>query len=239
MVAIRMNASLCDGVWAKILSKKAVGMLQDVPFYVLREIDRLIDEGGDAFESVADLEKWITGGDLEKMGVVHGWYDPDVGFWAYETEGGNVVDQDEDGYNAALAKMLRLGMMRFPRPAVVRMRGEVLTQITYRGLSEDALQLVLRRDGWVLRLGDNRAPIETWRDEISRAVARVSAVWDGVEEYVFPAKKILDARRTTKCGVVEDWWMVGDCYGLAIRTPGTDRLSNIAARKVTVAATTK
>ena len=234
MVAIRMNASLCDGVWAKILSKKAVGMLQDVPFYVLRQIDSLIEDNGDAFESVADLEKWITGGDLEKMGVVHGWYDPDVGFWAYETEGGNVVDQDEDSYNAALAKMLRLGMMRFPRPAVVRMRGEVLTQITYRGLSEDALQLVLRRDGWVLRLGDNRAPIETWRDEISRAVSRVSAVWDGVEEYVFPAKKILDARRTTKCGVVEDWWMVGDCYGLAIRTPGTDRLSNIAARKVAI-----
>ena len=233
MVAIRMNASLCDGVWAKILSRKAVGMLQDVPFYVLRQIDSLIDEGGDAFESVQALDEWITGGDLEKMGVVHGWYDPDVGFWAYETEGGNVVDMDEDGYNAALAKMLRLGMMRFPRPAVVRMRGEVLTQITYRGLSEDALQLVLRRDGWVLRLGDNRAPIETWRDEISRAVARVSAVWDGVEEYVFPAKKILDARRTTKCGVVEDWWMVGDCYGLAIRTPGTDRLSDIAARKVT------
>lgn len=233
MVAIRMNASLCDGVWAKILSRKAVGMLQDVPFYVLRQIDSLIDEGGDAFESVADLEKWITGGDLEKMGVAHGWYDQDVGFWAYETEGGNVVDQDEDGYNTALAKMLRLGMMRFPRPAVVRMRGEVLTQITYRGLSEDALQLVLRRDGWCLRLGDNRAPIEMWRDEISRAVSRVSAVWDGVEEYVFPAKKILDARRATKCGVVEDWWMVGDCYGLAIRTPGTDRLSNIAARKVT------
>ena len=237
MVAIRMNASLCDGMWAKILSKKAVGMLQDVPFYVLKRIDSLIEDNGDAFESVADLEKWVTGGDLEKMGVMHGWYDPDVGFWAYETEGGNVVDQDEDGYNAALAKMLRLGMMRFPRPAVVRMRGEVLTQITYRGLSEDALQLVLRRDGWVLRLGDNRAPIETWRDEISRAVARVSAVWDGVEEYVFPAKKILDARRTTKCGVVEDWWMVGDCYGLAIRTPGTDRLSNIAARKVAVATT--
>ena len=232
MVEIRMKASLCDGAWAKILSKKAVSILQDVPFYVLRQIDSLIDEDGDHFESVADLEKWITDGDLEKMGVVHGWYDPDVGFWAYETEGGNVVDQDEDGYNAALAKMLRLGMMRFPRPAVVRMRGEVLTQITYRGLSEDALQLVLRRDGWVIRLGEKGAPIETWRDEISRAVSRVSAVWDGVEEYVFPAKKILDARRTTKCGVVEDWWMVGDCYGVAIRTPGTDRLSNIAARKV-------
>lgn len=232
MVEIRMKASLCDGVWTKILSKKAVGVLQDVPFYVLRQIDSLIEDGGDAFESIADLEKWITDGALETMGVVHGWYDAQVGFWAYETEGGNVVDQDEDGYNAALAKMLRLGMMRFPRPAVVRMRGEVLTQITYRGLSEDALQLVLRRDGWVLRLGDNRAPIEMWENEISRAVARVSAVWDGVSEYVFPAKKILDARRTTKCGVVEDWWIVGDCYGLAIRTPGTDSLSNIAARKV-------
>ena len=233
MVEIRMKASLCDGMWAKILSRKAYSILQDVPFYVLRQIDSLIDEGGDAFESVADLEKWITDGALETIGVVHGWYDAQVGFWAYETEGGNVVDQDEDGYNAALAKMLRLGMMRFPRPAVVRMRGEVLTQIAYRGLSEDALQLVLRRDGWVLRLGDKRDPIEMWENEISRAVARVPAVWDGVEEYVFPAKKILDARRTTKCGVVEDWWMVGDCYGLAIRTPGTDRLSNIAARKVT------
>lgn len=232
MVEIRMKASLCDGVWAKILSKKAVGVLQDVPFYVLRQIDSLIEDGGEVFESIADLEKWITGGKLEKIGVVHGWYDPDVGFWAYETEGGNVVDQDEDGYNAALAKMLRLGMMRFPRPAVVRMRGEVLTQIKYRGVDEDALQLVLRRDGWVLRLGDNRAPIEMWENEISRAVARVPAVWDGVSEYVFPAKKILDARRTTKCGVVEDWWMVGDCYGVAIRTPGTDSLSNIAARKV-------
>lgn len=232
MVEIRMKASLCDGLWSKILSRKAVGVLQDVPFYVLRQIDSLIDEDGDEFESVADLEKWITDGALETMGVVHGWYDAQVGLWAYETEGGNVVDQDEDGYNAALAKMLRLGMMRFPRPAVVRMRGEVLTQITYRGLNEDALQLVLRRDGWSLRLGDNRDPIEMWENEISRAVARVPAVWDGVNEYVFPAKKILDARRTTKCGVVEDWWMVGDCYGLAIRTPGTDSLSNIAARKV-------
>lgn len=232
MVEIRMKLSLCDGVWTKILSKKAVGMLQDVPFYVLRQIDSLIEDNGDAFESVADLEKWITGGDLEKIGVAHGWYDPNVGFWAYETEGGTVVDQDEDGYNAMLAKMLRLGMMRFPRPAVVRMRGEVLTLIKYRGVDEDALQLVLRRDGWVLRLGDNRAPIEMWENEISRAVARVPAVWDGVSEYVFPAKKILDARRTTKCGVVEDWWMVADCYGVAIRTPGTDSLSNIAARKV-------
>lgn len=224
-------------MWAKILSKKAVGMLQDVPHYVLRQIDSLIDEGGERFESVQTLDKWITAGALEAMGVMHGWYNDDVGMWAYEMVDGQVVDQDEDGYNAALAKMLRLGMMRFPRPAVVRMRGEVLTQITYRGLSEDALQLVLRRDGWVLRLRDNRAPIETWENEISRAVARVPAVWDGVEEYVFPAKKILDARRTTKCGIVEDWWMVGDCYGLAIRTPGTDRLSNIAARKVSVTAT--
>ena len=237
MVEIRMKASLCDGVWAKILSKKAVGVLQDVPYYVLRQIDSIIEDSGKAFESVQALDKWITGGDLEKMGVMHGWYDEKVGLWAYETEGGNVVDQDEDGYNAALAKMLRLGMMRFPRPAVVRMRGEVLTLIKYRGLSEDAMQMVLRRDGWSLRLGDKGAPVETWENEISRAVARVAAVWDGVEEYVFPGKKILDARRTTKCGVVEDWWMVGDCYGLAIRTPGTDSLSNIAARKV--ATTTK
>lgn len=234
MVEIRMKASLCDGVWAKILSKKAVAMLQDVPFYVLRQIDGPIEDNGEVFESVQALDKWITGGDLEKIGVIHGWYDYDVGMWAYETEGGNVVDQDEDGYNAALAKMLRLGMMRFPRHAVVRMRGEVLTQITYGGVDEDSVQLVLRRDGWVLRLGDSRAPIRTWENEISRAVARVSAVWDSVEEYVFPGKKILDARRTTKCGVVEDWWMVGDCYGLAIRTPGTDSLSNIAARKVAV-----
>lgn len=232
MVEIRMQMSLCDGVWTKILSKKAVAVLQDVPFYVLRQIDSLIEDSGESFESVQALDNWITGGDLDKIGVMHGWYDDNVGMWAYETEGGNVVDQDEDGYNAALAKMLRLGMMRFPRPAVVRMRGEVLTQIKYKGVDEDALQLVLRRDGWALRLGDNRAPIEMWENEISRAVARVPAVWDGVEEYVFPAKKILDARRTTKCGVVEDWWMVGDCYGVAIRTPGTDSLSNIAARKV-------
>ena len=237
MVEIRMKASLCDGVWAKILSKKAVGTLQDVPYYVLRQIDSLIEDSGESFESTQTLDKWITAGGIEAIGVMHGWYDDNVGLWAYETEGGNVVDQDEDGYNAALAKMLRLGMMRFPRTAVVRMRGEVLTQITYRGVDEDAVQLVLRRDGWVLRLGDNRAPIETWENEISRAVARVPAVWDGVSEYVFPGKKILDARRTTKCGVVEDWWMVGDCYGVAIRTPGTDSLSNIAARKV--AATTK
>lgn len=232
MVEISMKASLCDGMWEKILSKKAVGVLQDVPFYVLRQIDSLIEDSGESFESVQTLDKWITAGGLEAMGVMHGWYDDNVGMWAYETEGGNVVDQDEDGYNAALAKMLRLGMIRFPRPAVVRMRGEVLTQITYRGVDEDALQLVLRRDGWELRLGDKGAPVETWENEISRAVARVPAVWDGVSEYVFPGKKILDARRTTKCGVVEDWWMVGDCYGVAIRTPGTDRLSNIAARKV-------
>ena len=237
MVEIRMQASLCDGMWAKILSRKAVAILQDVPFYVLRQIDSLIEDGGDGFESVQALDNWITDGGLETMGVGHGWYDEHVGLWAYEAEGGTVVDQDEDGYNAALAKMLRLGMMRFPRPAVVRMRGEVLTLIKYRGVDEDDVQLVLRRDGWSIRLGDNREPIEMWEDAISRAVARVPDVWDGVSEYVFPGKKILDARRTTKCGVVEDWWMVGDCYGLAIRTPGTDRLSNIAARKVV--ATTK
>ena len=237
MVGIRMKASLCDGVWAKILSKKAVAMLQDVPYYVLRQIDSLIEDDGEGFESVQTLDKWITAGGIEAIGVMHGWYDAHVGLWAYETEGGIAADQDEDGYNAALAKMLRLGMMRFPRPDVVRMRGEVLTLIKYSGVDEDSVQLVLRRDGWSLRLGDNRAPIKMWEDAISRAVARVSAVWDGVSEYVFPGKKILDARRTTKCGVVEDWWMVGDCYGLAIRTPGTDRLSNIAARKV--AATTK
>lgn len=232
MVAIRMKASLCDGVWAKMLSKKAAGILQDVPFYVLRQIDSLIEDGGEGFESVQALDNWITDGRLERMGVGHGWYDEHVGLWAYDTEGGNVVDQDEDGYNAALAKMLRLGMMRFPRPAVVRMRGEVLTLIKYRGVDEDDVDLVLRRDGWSIRLGDSRAPIEMWEDAISRAVARVPDVWDGVSEYVFPGKKILDARRTTKCGVVEDWWMVGDCYGLAIRTPGTDKLSNIAGRKV-------
>ena len=237
MVEIRMKASLCDGMWSKILSRKAVAILQDVPFYVLRQIDSLIEDGGEGFESVQALDNWITAGGLEAIGVMHGWYDDNVGLWAYEAEGGNVLDQDEDGYNAALAKMLRLGMMRFPRPAVVRMRGEVLTLITYRGMDEDAVQLVLRRDGWSIRLGDNREPIEMWEDAISRAVARVPDVWDGVSEYVFPGKKILDARRTTKCGVVEDWWMVGDCYGVAIRTPGTDSLSNIAARKVV--ATTK
>lgn len=232
MVEIRMKASLCDAVCTKILSKKAVGVLQDVPYYVLRQIDSLIEDSGERFESVQTLDKWITAGAIEAMGVMHGWYDDNVGMWAYETECGNVVDQDEDGYNAALAKMLRLGMMRFPRPAVLRMRSEILTLIKYKGADEDAVQLVLRRDGWALRLGDSRAPIETWENEISRAVARVPAVWDGVSEYVFPAKKILDARRTTKCGVVEDWWIVGDCYGVAIRTPGTDSLSNIASRKV-------
>lgn len=235
MVEIRMQVSLCDGMWSKILSRKAVGILQDVPFYVLRQIDSLIEDGGESFESVQALDNWITDGGLETMGVGHGWYDDQVGLWAYETMDGSVVDTDEDGYNAALAKMLRLGMMRFPRPAVVRMRGEVLTLIKYRGVDEDAVQLVLRRDGWSIRLGDNREPTEMWEDAISRAVARVPDVWDGVSEYVFPGKKILDARRTTKCGVVEDWWMVGDCYGVSIRTPGTDKLSNIAARKVAVA----
>lgn len=232
MVEIRMKASLCDGVWTKILSKKAVSMLQDVPFYVLRQIDSLIEDSGERFESVQTLDEWIKAGAIEAMGVMHGWYDDDVGMWAYETEGGEVVDQDEDGYNAALSKMLRLGMMRFPRPAVLGMRSELITLIKYKGADEDSVQLVLRRDGWAVRLGDNRAPIEMWENEISRAVARVPAVWDGVSEYVFPGKKILDARRTTKCGVVEDWWIVGDCYGVAIRTPGTDSLSNIASRKV-------
>lgn len=232
MVEIRMKASLCDGVWTKILSKKAVSMLQDVPFYVLRQIDSLIEDSGERFESVQTLDEWIKAGAIEAMGVMHGWYDDDVGMWAYETECGEVVDQDEDGYNAALAKMLRLGMMRFPRPAVLGMRSELITLIKYKGADEDSVQLVLRRDGWAVRLGDNRAPIEMWENEISRAVARVPAVWDGVSEYVFPGKKILDARRTTKCGVVEDWWIVGDCYGVAIRTPGTDSLSNIASRKV-------
>lgn len=232
MVEIRMKASLCDGVWTKMLSKKAVGVLQDVPFYVLRQIDSLIEDSGERFESVQTLDKWITAGAIEAMGVMHGWYDDDVGMWAYETVDGQLVDQDEDGYNAMLAKMLRLGMMRFPRPAVLRMRSELITLIKYKGADEDSVQVVLRRDGWAVRLGDNRAPIEMWENEISRAVARVPAVWDGVSEYVFPGKKILDARRTTKCGVVEDWWIVGDCYGVAIRTPGTDSLSNIAARKV-------
>lgn len=232
MVEIRMNVRLCDGVWTKILSKKSVGVLKDVPFDVLREIDSLIEDSGERFESVQTLDKWITGGGLEAIGVTHGWYDAHVGMWAYEMVYGQLVDQDEDGYNAMLAKMLRLGMMRFPRPAVLRMRSELITLIKYKGADEDSVQVVLRRDGWAVRLGDNRATIEMWENEISRAVARVPAVWDGVSEYVFPGKKLLDARRTTKCGVVEDWWIVGDCYGVAIRTPGTDRLSNIAARKV-------
>ena len=219
-------------MWTKILSKKAVGVLQDVPFDVLRQIDSLIEDSGERFESVQTLDKWITGGGLEAIGVTHGWYDAHVGMWAYEMVYGQLVDQDEDGYNAMLAKMLRLGMMRFPRPAVLRMRSELITLIKYKGADEDSVQVVLRRDGWAVRLGDNRATIEMWENEISRAVARVPAVWDGVSEYVFPGKKLLDARRTTKCGVVEDWWIVGDCYGVAIRTPGTDSLSNIAARKV-------
>ena len=50
MVEIRIKASLCDGVWTKILSKKATGMLQDVPFYVLRQIDSLIEDSGERFE---------------------------------------------------------------------------------------------------------------------------------------------------------------------------------------------
>lgn len=232
MVEIRMKDRLCDGVWTKILSKKAVGVLQDVPFYVLRQIDSLIEDSGERFESVQTLDEWIKAGGLEAIGVMHGWYDDNVGMWAYETVDGQVVDQDEDGYNDSLAKMLRLGMMRFPRPAVLRMRSELITLIKYKGADEDSVQVVLRRDGWAVRLGDNRATIEMWENEISRAVARVPAVWDGVSEYVFPGKKLLDARRTTKCGVVEDWWIVGDCYGVAIRTPGTDSLSNIAARKV-------
>lgn len=232
MVEITMKGRLCDGVWTKILSKKAVGILQDVPFYVLRQIDSIIEDSGERFESVQTLDKWITSGAIKAMGVMHGWYDDNVGMWAYEMVDGQVVDQDEDGYNAALAKMLRLGMMRLPRPAVLRMRSEMITLMRYKGADADAVQLVLRRDGWELRLGDSRATLEMWENEISRAVARVPAVWDGVSEYVFPGKKILDARRTTKCGVVEDWWIVGDCYGVAIRTPGTDSLSNIAARKV-------
>lgn len=232
MVEIIMKGRLCDDVWTKMLSKKSVGVLKDVPFYVLRQIDSLIEDSVERFESVQTLDKWITAGGLEAIGVVHGWYDAHVGMWAYEMVDGQVVDQDEDGYNAVLAKTLRLGMMRFPRHAVLRMRSEVLTLIKYKCADEDSVQLVLRRDGWALRLGDNRAPIEMWENEISRAVARVPAVWDGVSEYVFPGKKILDARRTTKCGAVEDWWIVGDCYGVAIRTPGTDSLSNIAARKV-------
>lgn len=219
MVEIRMKASLCDGVWSKILSRKAVAILQDVPFYVLRQIDSLIDDGGDAFESVQALDDWITGGALEAMGVEHGWYDEQVGLWAYETEGGTVVDQDEDGYNAALAKMLRLGMMRFPRPAVVRMRGEVLTLITYRGVDEDSVQLVLRRDGWRIRLGDNRAPIHTWENEISRAVARVPAVWDGVEEYVFSGKKIWMrvAQRSVASSKTGGWWVTATVSPFARR----------------------
>ena len=232
MVEISMKGRLCDGVWTKILSKKAVGVLQDVPFHVLRQIDSLIEDSGERFESVQTLDKWITAGGLEAIGVMHGWYDEDVGMWAYEMADGQVVDQDEDGYNDSLAKTLRLGMMRFPRHSVLRMRSEVLTLIKYRGADEDSVQLVLRRDGWAVRIGDNRAPIEMWENEISRAVARVPAVWDGVSEYLFPGQKSLDARRTTKCGIVEDWWIVGDCYGVAIRTPGTDSLSNIAARKV-------
>ena len=238
MVEIRMKASLCDEAWMKALSKKAKDTLLEVPRLVRGKIDELIsDPNGDDFYSIEELDKWITDGGLETMGVAHGWYNSEIGLWAYETMNGSVVDTDEDGYTNALAKAFSLGIVKIPRPAVVRMRGEVLTLIKYRGVDEDSVQLVLRRDGWSTRLGDNRDPIEMWEDAISRAVARVPDIWDGVSEYVFPAKKILDARRTTKCGIVEDWWMVCDCYGVAIRTPGTDSLSNIAARKVV--ATTK
>lgn len=228
MVAIRMEVSLCDEAWMKALSKKAKDTLLEVPRLVRGAIDALISDPC----SIEDLDKWITDGGLETMGVEHGWYNSEIGLWAYETMGGSVVDTDEDGYTNALAKAFSLGIVKVPRPAVVRMRGEVLTLIKYRGVNEDAVQLVLRRDGWSIRLGDNRAPIEMWEDEISRGLASLPDVWDGVSEYVFAGKKILDARRTTKCGVVEDWWMVADCYGLAIRTPGTDSSSNIAARKV-------
>lgn len=238
MVEIRMHVSLCDEAWMKALSKKAKDTLLEVPRLVRGKIDELIsDPNGDDFYSIEELDKWITDGGLETMGAAHGWYNSEIGLWAYETMNGSVVDTDENGYTNALAKSFSLGIVKIPRPAVVRMRGEVLTLIKYRGVDEDAVQLVLRRDGWSIRLGDNREPIEMWEDAISRAVARVPDVWDGVSEYVFPGKKILDARRTTKCGIVEDWWMVCDCYGVAIRTPGTDSLSNIAARKVT--ATTK
>lgn len=233
MVAIRMEVSLCDEAWMKVLSKKARDTLLEVPRLVRGEIDALIsDADGDDFSSVKELDKWITDGGLETMGVVHGWYDSEIGLWAYETMGGKVIDTDENGYTNALADAFSLGIVKVPRHAVVRMRGKVRTLLTYRGADEDAVQVVLRRDGWSIRLGDNSATIEMWEDEISRALARVPDVWDGVAEYVFSGKKILDARRTTKCGVVKDWWMVADCYGLAIRTPGTDSKSNIAARKV-------
>lgn len=232
MVAIRMEVSLCDEAWMKVLSKKAQDTLLEVPRLVRGEIDALIsDTDGADFSSVEELDKWITDGGLETMGVMHGWYDSEIGLWAYETIGGKVVDTDENGYTDALAKMLRLGIVKVPRPAVVRMRGACLTMCTYRGIDEDDVELVLTEAGWGIRIRGGVAD-EMWDDEISRALARVPDVWDGVAEYVFHAKKILDARRTTKCGVVEDWWMVADCYGLAIRTPGTDSKSNIAARKV-------
>lgn len=233
MVAIRMEVSLCDEAWMKALSKKAKDTLLEVPRLVRGAIDALIsDPNGDDFSSIEELDKWITDGGLETMGVVHGWYNSEIGLWAYETMSGSVVDTDEDGYTNALAKAFSLGIVKIPRQAVLKMRGEVLTSIKYGGVDEDAVQVVLRRDGWSIRLGDNRAPIEMWENEISRGLALLPDVWDGVSEYVFPAKKILDARRTTMCGIVEDWWMVADCYGLAIRTPGTDSRSNIAARKV-------
>lgn len=232
MVAIRMEVSLCDEAWMKVLSKKARDALLEVPRLVRGEIDALIsDADGDDFSSVEELDKWITDGGLETMGVVHGWYDREIGLWAYETINGKVVDTDENGYTNALAKGLRLGIVKVPRPAVVRMRGACLTMMAHLGIHEADVELVSTEAGWGTRTRGGCVR-ETWEDEISRALARVPDVWDGVAEYVFPGKKILDARRTTKCGVVEDWWMVADCYGLAIRTPGTDAKSNIAARKV-------
>lgn len=235
MVAIRMEVSLCDEAWMKVLSKKAQDTLLAVPRLVRGEIDALIsDADGDDFSSVEELDKWITDGGLETMGVVHGWYDSEIGLWAYETVGGKVVDTDENGYTDALAKMLRLGIVKVPRPAVVRMRGACLTMVAYLGIHEADVELVLTEAGWGTRTR-NGVVRDTWEDEISRGLASIPTLWDGgVVEYVFPAKKILDARRTTACGVVEDWWMVADCYGLAIRTPGTDSKSNIAARKVAV-----
>lgn len=235
MVVIRMEVSLCDEAWMKVLSKKAQDTLLAVPRLVRSEIDALIsDTDGADFSSVEELDKWITDGGLETMGVMHGWYDSEIGLWAYETIGGEVVDTDENGYTAALAKMLRLGIVKVPRPAVVRMRGACLTMVAYLGIHEADVELVLTKAGWGARTRGGVVR-DTWEDEISRGLASIPTLWDGgVVEYVFPAKKILDARRTTACGVVEDWWMVADCYGLAIRTPGTDSKSNIAARKVAV-----
>ena len=232
MVEIRMKVSLCDEAWMKVLSKKAKDTLLEVPRLVRGAIDELIsDPNGDDFYSIEELEKWITDGGLETMGAAHGWYNSEIGLWAYETMGGSVVDTDEYGYTNALAKAFSLGIVKIPRRAVVKMRGACLTMLAYLGIHEAYVELVLNKSGWATRTRGGGVR-ETWEDEISRAVARVPDVWDGVSEYVFPGKKILDARRTTKCGVVEDWWMVADCYGVAIRTPGTDSSSNITARKV-------